>query len=613
MIGVDLESAVARGAATIHSAFDEHRKQVRAITRRVQERFERRDWEGIREATVERLSLHPQSIGRTCEALREQLGDRLADREVWKGLKEAYTREILGRNDFELAQTFFNSLTRRVFAHDGVDPEIDYVADEVPLPYRGWEMASARMYAVRRVEPGVVAKILEDAGLRVPFRDLEGDAALAAGRIEAGIVEAFGDPEIEALDILRPVFFRNKGAYVIGRARRGDQDDHAARVAPVVLAILNGEEGLEVDAVLSTEDETSVVFSFARWYFHAEVESPREVIGFLASILPRKRIAELYISLGHTKHGKTELYRDLMRHIAASDEPFVEAPGQRGLVMIVFTLPSFEMVFKVIRDVFPPQKRATRDKVMEKYRQVLLQDRVGRLVDFQEYEHLTFPRSRFDPALLDVLLREAGRTVEVRGDEVVIRHVYVERRVTPLDLYLRDAEPDAARAAVADWGRSIKDMAAANLFPGDVLLKNFGVTRHGRVVFYDYDEVTRLTDCRFRRLPEARDDFEELSADTWFAVAEEDVFPEELHRFLGFDGELREAFLREHGDLFDVGYWRRVQERLGHGEVIDFFPYAESRRLRSLPEKSAAFAARGGRLASQPPAEEAIEPVPSLR
>jgi len=578
MIGVDPRaSTVALGADTIHRAFDEHRQRVRAITCRVQQRFERRDWEGIRQDTVERLDLHPRSIGRTCEALREQLGDRLTDREVWKSLKEAYTRAILGRNDFELAQTFFNSLTRRVFDHAGVDPAIDYVAEELPLPYRGWEMASARMYAVRRAEPGVVAKILQDAGLRVPFRDLEEDAALAAERIEAGIAAALGDPEIEALDILRPVFFRNKGAYVIGRARRGD------RMMPVVLAIVNGDNGLEVDAVLCTEDETSVVFSFARWYFHAEVESPREVIGFLASILPRKRIAELYISLGSTKHGKTELYRDLMRHIGSSDQPFMEAPGQRGLVMIVFTLPSFEMVFKVIRDAFPPQKRATRDKVMEKYRQVLLQDRVGRLVDFQEYEHLTFPRSRFDPALLEELLREAGRTVEVRGDEVVIRHLYVERRVTPLDLYLRDAGPDAARA-VSDWGRSLKDMAAANLFPGDVLLKNFGVTRHGRVVFYDYDEVSRLTDCRFRALPAARDDFEELSADTWFAVSEEDVFPEELHRFLGFDGELREAFLREHGDLFGVGFWHCVQERLGRGEVIDFFPYAVARRLRPAGE-----------------------------
>lgn len=573
--GVELPSAVVQAADTIHWAFDDHRQQVRAITRRVQQRFERRDWAGIRHDSVERLSLHSRSVGRVCEILREQLGDRIADRAVWISLKEAYTATILGRDDFELAQTFFNSLTRRVFSHDGVDPAIDFVADEFPLPYRGWEMASARMYAVRRIDAGVVRKVLEDAGFHVPFRDLAGDAALAAGRIRQALLDQHGTDEVEALDVVRPVFFRNKGAYVIGRARRGDDV-----LLPLLLPIVNRDSGLEIDAVLPTEEAASIVFSFARWYFHADVESPREVIGFLKSILPRKRIAELYISLGYTKHGKTELYRDLMRHIAASDEPFVVSEGQRGLVMAVFDLPSYPFVFKVIKDRFPPQKNTTREKVMEKYREVLLHDRVGRLVDFQDYEHLKIPRARISPGLLQDLLRDASHVVEVRGDDLVVRHVYVERRVTPLDVYLREAEPEAAEAAVSDWGRCLKDLAAANIFPGDVLLKNFGVTRHERVVFYDYDEVVRLTDCDFRPFPKARHDFEELAAETWFAVGEGDVFPEELSRFLGLEGRLRELFLQEHGDLFGVDFWRRLQERHRGGEIVEFFPYPDERRLR---------------------------------
>ncbi|HEX6861255.1 MAG TPA: bifunctional isocitrate dehydrogenase kinase/phosphatase, partial [Thermoanaerobaculia bacterium] len=507
---MDLESSVAQAADTIHWAFDEHRQRVQAITRRVQQRFERRDWAGIRQDTVERLGLNSRSVGRVCEVLEEQLGEHLRDRSLWAGLKEAYTAMILGRDDFELAQTWFNSLSRRVFGHDGVDPTIDFTADELPLPYHGWEMASARMYAVRRVDAWVVRKILEDSGFRVPFRDLEGDAALAAGRIRQALRDRFGTEEIEALDVLRPIFFRNKGAYVVGRARLRDSGAHM----PLLLAVVSRETGLELDAVLHTEDEASVVFSFARWYFHADVESPREVIGFLRSILPRKRIAELYISLGYSKHGKTELYRDLMRHVAASDEPFVVSQGQRGLVMSVFDLPSYPFVFKVIKDRFPPQKTASREKVREKYREVLQHDRVGRLVDFQEYEHLKIPRARFAPELLEELLRESSKNVEVQGDDVVIRHVYVERRVMPLDVYLKTVEEEDALAAISDWGRCIKDLAAANIFPGDVLLKNFGVTRHGRVVFYDYDEVGRLTDYCFRPYPRARHEFEELSAET---------------------------------------------------------------------------------------------------
>jgi isocitrate dehydrogenase kinase/phosphatase len=579
----DPASAAERGADIIHWAFDEHQHLLRAITRRVHERFERCDWIGIRLDTVERLTLYPRSIQRALDTLRDPLGEGIASRELWADMKDAFTRAIIGRDDFELAESYFNSLTRRVFPHQGVDPAIDYGAGDFPLPYKGWEMADARMYAVRQIDASVVRKVLEDAGLRTPFHDLEADARLAAEHIERGLhewreglgpapLEAIG--AIEAYDVLRPIFFRNKGAYVIGRARRGDA------VLPIVLAVLNDEGGLRIDAVLPTEDEASLLFSFARWYFHIDVESPRGVIGFLSSILPRKRISELYLSLGYKPHGKTEFYRDLMLHIAGSEERFVTAPGQRGLVMEVFTLPSYEFVFKVIKDSFPPSKAVTREQVMTRYRSVLLHDRVGRLAGFQEFEHLTFPRARFSDELLERLLAVAGRTVALDGGKVVIRHLYVERRVVPLDLYVREASPEAAQAAVIDWGWTLKDLAAANIFPGDVLLKNFGVTRHGRVISYDYDELRLLTDCRFLRLPEARTEEQEMAAEPWFSVGEDDIFPAEMRTFLGLEGGLRTAFLHEHSDLFDVELWHRVQERNRRGEVLDFFPYSEARRLR---------------------------------
>ncbi len=566
-------SPAARGAETIHQAFDAHHRSLRALTQRVQRRFEERDWEGIRRDTLEKLELPSASVDATVEELRGLLGERLAERPVWAAMKEAYGRAILGRDDFEIAQTYFNSLTRKVFLHDGVDPAIDFTAEELPLPFQGWEMASARMYAVHRIDAAVVRRILEDADFVAPFRDLAGDAALAAERLDAGMAAAFGDPRIDALDVLRPVFFRNKGAYLVGRARRGE-----ARV-PVVLALVNPREGIGVDAVLHTEDETSIVFSFARWDFHVDVASPRQVIGFLRSILPRKRTSELYASLGYRKHGKTELYRDLMAHIAAGDDRFGPAPGQSGLVMSVFTLPSYEFVFKVIKDAFPPQKNTTRERVREKYRTVQVQDRVGRLVGFQEFEYLTFPCSRFAPDLLDELLATAALTISVSGEEVLVRHCYVERKVVPLDLYVQHREPAAAEAAALDWGRCLKDLAAAGIFPGDVLLKNFGVTRHGRVLSYDYDELCALTDLTFRDVPPSRNEEEEMSAEPWFGVAEDDIFPAELLTFLGLRGPLREAFLREHGDLFGVELWQGLQERLRRGEVVSFYPYSPERRL----------------------------------
>ena len=575
---MSLPTAPPRAAESIHAALEKQQLQLLEITRRVRRRFEARDWTGIRQATLERLELPAWSIRETVEVLNRQLGEAIDDHETWVALKAEYTRMILGRDDFEIAQSFFNSLTRKVFPHAGVDPAIDYVADEFPLPFSGWEMANARMYAVRCIDAAVVRRILEDAGFGVPFRDLAGDAARAAERLREGVIAAFGSPAIEAVDVLRPVFFRNKGAYVVGRARLGP------KVMPVLLAVVHDAEGLGVDAALCTEDEASIVFSFARWYFHVDVHSPREVIGFLKSILPRKRIAELYISLGYKNHGKTEFYRDLMAHIVGTDEQFVEARGQQGLVMEVFNLPSYEWVFKIVKDVFPPQKNTTRERVMEKYRQVQLLDRVGRLVGFQEFEHLKIPRARFVPELLDKLLSVAGHTLSAEGDWVTIRHCYVERRVAPLDLFLREMDEERAAAAVLDWGRCLKELAAANVFPGDVLLKNFGVTRHDRVLSYDYDELSALTDIVFREIPPSRDDQEELASEPWFTVGENDVFPAELRTFLGLQGRLLDAFLREHSDLFTVEFWQGLQERHRRGEVPSFFPYGPARRLRSGEE-----------------------------
>jgi isocitrate dehydrogenase kinase/phosphatase len=570
---VSFPSAAVRGADIIHQSFDDYHTRFRSITRRTKERFERCDWDGVRRDTVKRLGIHPQAIAEAFELLEEPLGDQIEDHDLWAEMKDAYSLAILGRDDFELAQTFFNSLSRRVFPHFGVDPEIDFVSDDFPLPYKGWEMASARMYAANRIDSGVVRRILEDAKFLVPFGDLRSDSELAANVIGNSIEEIFGTAEVEAIDVLRPVFIRNKAAYVIGRIRVGDS------VAPLIFAVLNEDGKLYIDAVLTKEEEASVVFSFARWYFHADISSPREVIGFLHTVLPKKRLAELYVSLGYHKHGKTEFYRDVMRFMATSDEKFVIAPGQRGLVMSVFTLPSYQFVFKVIKDFFPPSKRITHRQVKQKYREVLRHDRVGRLVDFQEFEHLEFRLDRFDPELLDELLREATATVCVEGRNVVIKHLYIGRRVTPLDIYLGEASREEAEAAVIDWGFAIKDLAAANIFSGDMLLKNFGVTRHNRVVFYDYDELCPLGQCNFRSMPVSRSFEDELSAEPWFSVSESDVFPEELSTFLELGGALRQSFDQKHADLFDVKFWSELQERNLRGEVIDFYPYSLEQRL----------------------------------
>jgi isocitrate dehydrogenase kinase/phosphatase len=368
------------------------------------------------------------------------------------------------------------------------------------------------------------------------------------------------------------VFCRGKGAYLIGRAVGGEG------LIPVVLALLNTSRGIVLDAVLVDEGEVSILFSFARSYFHVEGEPAANLVHFLKTLMPRKPVAELYISIGHNKHGKTEIYRDLLRYLAESDDRFELARGEPGMVMVVFTLPAYHLVFKVIKDHFALPKSTTHQAVRAKYDLVFKHDRAGRLLDAQEFEHLKFKGDRFSAELLDQL-RLASQNVRREGDHVVLRHLYVERRVIPLNIYLEEASGPAAEAAVLDYGNTIKDLAHTNIFPGDLLLKNFGVTRHGRVVFYDYDELSLLTTCNFRAMPTARTDEEELSPEPWFAVGEQDIFPEEFVYFLGLRGDLRDAFLSRHADLFTVGFWQKLQVRIRNGEIFHIFPYARRRRF----------------------------------
>ena len=563
--------AAGRAAETIAADFARLSRDFEALTHRARVRFEQRDWRGMQADAVERLDLYPRVVGETLAELRSFLQEHSSSRGLWKAIRSAYAARVAREQNDELARTFFNSVTRKIFSTVGVNPEVEFFS----LDARRLDTPDPTI--VRRYPGGgdlepLFREVLDDYTLDAPWREVAGDAYRVARQVAADLA-AHDVHGVDAVEFIRPMFFRNKGAYIIGRLRAGH------RVVPLVVALVHPEDGVAVDAVLTEEALVSIVFSFARSYFHVETERPRDLIAFLKSILPLKPVAELYVSLGFNKHGKTELYRDLQAHLSTSRDQFRIAPGARGLVMIAFTLSGYDVIFKVIRDRFPLPKHTSRREVMEQYRLVFKRDRVGRLVDAQEFEHLQFEKALFMPDLLQELTGQAASTVQVNGDKVVIHHLYTERRVTPLDLYLRAADEAAARRAVIDYGNAIRELAKANIFPGDFVLKNFGVTRHGRVVFYDYDELCLLTDCRFRRLPVARTPEEELDPEPWFRIDDRDIFPEEFAAFLEFGGALRRIFVERHGDLLTVGFWRDLQERNRRGEIMEFFPYPESKRL----------------------------------
>ncbi len=563
---------IPRAAAAIHAAHEHWIRGFEEITQRARERFERRDWRGAQADATARLALYRIHLDGAVADVRDILEDAVLERTLWAAVKSRHFEDLAGRTDAEVAQTFFNSVTRRIFSTVGADPGIEYLDPSTPAA-AAVDPELVERHVAPSMDAAVARRILEAYRWSVPYAQLDRDAERVAAIVRDSLAESSGTGAV-TIDMLRPAFFRNKGAYLVGRVLRGDL------VRPIVLPLIHAERGIVVDAVLLTENEASVVFGFSWSYFRVAAPRPRAMVEFLRAIMPLKRVDELYTAIGFSKHGKTELYRSLMQDLERPEARFAFAEGDEGMVMAVFTLPSFNTVFKIIKDNFGAPKNTTRQAVMEKYQFVFVRDRVGRLADAQEFEHLEFPRRCFPGDLLDYLLSVAGATVRVEGDRVIIRQLYTERRVTPLNLFLRDADEAAACEAVLDYGNAIKDLAAADIFTGDMLLKNFGVTRHGRVICYDYDELCLLSECRFRTLPQPSSIEEEFAAEPWFHVGEMDVFPEEFRAFLVPPGRVRDAFLAAHGDLLDVELWQGVQRRLAGGEVFDVYPYRRAARLR---------------------------------
>lgn len=568
-------SPTRQAASSIYAAFHRYSEEFLSITRRARTRFECREWGGAQADAVERLTLYGRTVDDVVNAVKGVLAGDLRNRSAWRQMKQWYAQFTSDRADAEIAWTFFSSVTRRVFGTVGVNQDIEFVGRDFD------RVSTAAGRPIHATYPcdgplfPVIRWILDDLKFGGRFPDLARDAGAAAAVIEAHLAVSAREP-VESFEMLPFLFYRNTRAFLVGRIRT------ETGFLPLIFALTHPADGIRVDAVLPTADEASIVFGFTRSYFHAISDHPRAVVDFLQTIMPHKRRDELYTSIGYNKHGKTELYRSLLHHLANDPAArFVAAEGDKGLVMSVFALPSFSVVFKVIKDRFGQPKTTSRQAVREKYHLVFVHDRVGRLADAQEFERLTFPRDRFDEAVLEELAREAPSSLELTGREVTIKHLYTERQVTPLNLFLRRSPPEQAVDAIVDYGAAIKELAAANIFTGDMLLKNFGVTRHGRVIFYDYDELCLLTDCTFRHLPQATNPEDELGAEAWFPVSDRDVFPEEFRPVVSLPGPVGQAFAAAHEDLLTVEFWRGMQERQAAGEEPDVMPYRQERRLRA--------------------------------
>ena len=563
-------------AEAILRGYNNHYRQFRKITAGAKERFEAADWSGVQAAARERIDYYELWVKDTLAVLRQDFQLEHRGDALWRRVKVEYLRMLPQHRQPELAESFYNSVFCRLFKRSyWTSPFIfvwplistEHLEAEIPI-YRPY-------YPARDGFVRVFSQILDQFRFKLPFRNRRRDIhnLMRAWREHFHTIRAVA--QNFQLAVLTEPFYRNKGAYVIGKIING------ADQIPFAVPILNDENGgLYVDALLAGDDEISDVFSFSRAYFMVDTEVPAAVVDFLMPLMPRKTKAELYTSIGFQKFGKAEFYRDFIKHLRYSADEFMIAPGIRGMVMCVFTLPSFPFVFKIIKDRFAPPKEMTRAKVKEKYLLVKMHDRVGRMADSWEYSHVGFPLDRFSAELREQLETECAESLEVDGDQLIIKHLYIERRMIPLNIYLHTANEDEVLHAIQEYGDAIKHLAAANIFPGDFLFKNFGLTRQGRVVFYDYDELCYLTEVNFREIPESPYPEMEMSAEPWYTPGPDDVFPEEFATFLLTDPRIRKIFLTLHRDLLDPEWWRARQEVIRSGHYDDVFPYPPNLRFK---------------------------------
>ena len=583
-------------ARALLDGFNRHYRLFRAESARAKHRFETQDWAGQQRAQRERIEFYDLRVREASTRLEREFKASQQSKEVWAQVKLHFIGLLVDHYQPELAETFFNSVTTKILHRSYFHNDFIFVRPAVSTEYIDSDSSGApptyrAYYPNRENMRDQVHSMINDFDLQCPFADQEADVA----RVHQAMLDNSDQERLRPnfqFQVLSSLFFRNKGAYIVGKIINGYQS------VPFAIAILHNEQGdLYVDAVLFGEAELVILFSFARAYFMVDMVVPSAYVQFLRTMMPSKPRAEHYNALGLAKQGKTLFYRDFLFHLRHSTDQFRIAPGIKGMVMLVFDLPSFPFVFKVIKDYYPPPKETTREQIKGKYLLVKQHDRVGRMADTMEYSNVVFPLERFAPELIDEIRKFAPSQLEIAdvdGDgeeELVLKHVYIERRMIPLNIYLQEAfdalqaDPnnDKARAqlrrSVVEYGNAIKDLVAANIFPGDMLWKNFGLTHQGKVVFYDYDEIEYITDCNFRKVPAPRNEEDEMSGEIWYHVGPQDVFPETFAPFLLGNPMVREDFMNVHGDLLEAEYWQSHKDRIAQGYVHDVFPYEQERRF----------------------------------
>ncbi len=584
MIDMDKSTQIAK--IIIHG-FQRHFILFKQITLQAKGLFQNAQWKTLREFNSQRISFYTNRVRETIDQLKRTFPDLQLDESLWTDIKKKYAEYLEFHPQVELAETFYNSVFCKLFDklyYHNKNIFVETTIDSTNLPVPMASVYESYFPALEGLKP-TLQQIFFSFHFDIPFENMRRDIRY----IIRSFIKQTRNRKIALhqmrIDVLKSIFYRNKGAYIVGRivSPYGQQ--------PFIIPLLNRKDkkndaAIYTDALIMRKRDMITTFGFYHTCFMVEIEAPSPLVNFLHELMPEKSLSELYSAIGFHKQGKTEFYRIFLNHLEKSKDKFVVAPGIEGMVMVVFTLPSFQYVFKVIKDTFPPSKGFTPETVKKRYFLVKQHDRVGRMADTLEYSDVAIPKSRFSKPLLTLLRKQAAGSMEESGEVIFFKHVYIQRRVTPLNLILEELDKKAQLKILDEYVQAIRDMIGVNIFPGDLLLKNFGITKFKRVIFYDYDEVQYLLNMNFRYLPEPKTIEQELASEPWYSVDEYDVFPEEFPTFITSNLTLRNYLTKHHGDLFDPVYWQTIQYRVRNSIYLDVFPYPQQFRFPHFVDKN---------------------------
>lgn len=539
--------------------------------------FEKRDFASSVHVSSRRLSLYSASIVNVSRRLQRAYPEIQGDTECWQGIEAHYLRLIKDEYAEDIGKAYLHSLRRKIYQDEW--HAADYSFSEMTSRDEAIFSEVLRSY---ELESELTEEIIESI-LNIPqFIRSYGDMPQERQRVLQRIVENLARSRHRAdrlvrVEMINAGFYRNRGAYLVGR-----MIFDSGNFVPLIIALLNDESGLFVDAVLTSETYAHNIFSSALANFHVTSSYYHQVSALLKSIMPRRPLGLHYSTIGYNHLGKVAVMSDLESEIRDSDVGLETAVGSPGTVAMGFAAKNSAYSLKVIRD--KPTKSykwgefGGVESVIRKYTRVHEINRTGSMLDSIIYYKIRLDRRWFSADLLEELLTEASETVSLVDDDVVFKYLIVQIKLTPLPVYLETATEKQAETAIANLGYCIKNNAAANIFNRDLDARNYGIGSYSKVYLFDYDALEDLTEVKIRTNLD-REDGEEDIPDWYF---EEGVvfLPEELISGLCIpQRRLSDMFARRHHNLLTTQYWTEIQQDLLNGTVPSVSVYPDYERL----------------------------------